>query len=508
MRKYMLIVALLALFTPVFAQDKQPTPFPTAALSVLKPADVFTDNVDVIQTLPELNADSINSVLYYLAANSDHWELLTPPKELPNSLQTNRLQNGDFEVTEVPSDMAGPCPSTVPTFDFNPTTRAFTLQPAEKDEPNKSVYWDLFYPNPPENIRLRNYCEGQGDLYSTEIPTDVSDHIRSSIVTDRQYPHVMYSHDNLVVSTSTADEQGHYLFTVYTFANDSWSDSFPLALKGDWEFWNLGFKSDTFYFAMVNSTGEIYYKLDITNKAVNELFRTSYAQSVFSKEWDGFYYYVDYDDSHYLFYRYDLSTERRDMIAEFPCSAITDQCEALTIVEPNWWVKMSDLMFVLRGSETKDGFPYFVVDIPKTKLLYKGLFSSSNILFDWLENKPGIIMSLNEAELKPNAVAVYFDTTQADKPSIHIPYYVDDVSPDERHVIVHINNTSDGTQTVGIVDLETLAYTFITLPLDMNSLSASVSWREDGTLEVTVYALNLDGWWFAAVPLRTWIVRA
>ncbi|MBA3870593.1 MAG: hypothetical protein H0X30_15735 [Anaerolineae bacterium] len=504
MSKYILIVFLVALLTPVQAQDYKDVPAHVASLVVLKPDDVFTDKVEVVQTLPELNSDGFNKVLYYLATDSNQWETLTPPDELSNSLQTDDLPDGNFEITDVPSDMAGPCPSASPTFEFNPSARSFTRQPDEKEAFDARLYWDLFYSTPPENIRVRNYCEL--NLFGGEMPTDVSDLIRSSIENGGHYPQTWHSQDYLVAASPIANEKGQYLFAVYTTANDTWSESFPLTLQGDWEFsgeWESSseFKTNMLYFTAQGETGEIYYKLDIAHKTFHELFRTPYSQAVFAK--DQFYYYVSHADNHYQFYRYDLNAEQGDVIAEFPCSAITNQCEALTIVEPNWWAKMTDLMFVLKGSETTKGSPFFVVDIPKKTVLYKGLFPSSTVSVDWLENTPGVIISLYQSEPKPYGVVVDFNSTL----SSNISYYIADVSPDERRVVVELKNVEEGTQTVGIVDLETLAYTPITLPLDTNSLDAYVFWRKDGTLDVTVYALNLEGWWFN-VPLRNWIIQA
>lgn len=500
MRKYILIVILFVSLTPVYAQCGC-THNHVEDLAVLKPADVFTDNIEVLQTLPELEADGSNKVLYYLAADSEGWEKLTPPDELSNFLQTDRLQNGNFEVTDIPPE--GPCPSTAPIFEFNPDTRAFTLQPPDNDVPAPHSYWFLFYSSPPENIRLRKYCQGRRELYSAEMPTDVSDTIRSGME-NGDYPHFVNSHDYVVVFTPIANPQGQYLLTVYTFATDSWSESFPLALKGDWSFRELGFKADMFYFAANGQTGEIYYKLDIANKTLHELFRTPYAQYAISKQWDEPRYYMDYDNTQYLFYRYDLLSEQREVVAKLPCTAITEKCEALQIYSTNLWTKMTDLMLVLKGSETTKGFPFFVVDVPKEQMLHKGLFPSSSVSVDWLENTPGVIISLYHSAPKPYGVAVNFNSASSN----NFPYYITHVSPDGHRVIVELENAEDSTRTVGIVDLETLAYTPITLPLDTNRFDTSIYWQQDGTIKARVYAVNPEGWWYPTIPLRTWIIRA
>src|SRR6185295_6404701 len=98
-----------------------------------------------------------------------------------------------------------------------------TLQPPENHEYDVRLYWGLFYSNPPENIRVRNYC--QLDLFGAEMPTDVSDLIRSSIKVGGHYPPVWNSQDYLVVSTPVANNKGQYLFAVYTTSNDVWGES-------------------------------------------------------------------------------------------------------------------------------------------------------------------------------------------------------------------------------------------------------------------------------------------
>lgn len=85
---------------------------------------------------------------------------------------------------------------------------------------------------------------------------------------------------------------------------------------------------------------------------------------------------------------------------------------------------------------------------------------------------------------------------------------VGDVSPDGKSVIIYIVNAGDGTQTIGVVDLETLAYRPVTLPLDTNVFDASICWRTDATLEITVYSQNNEIMWFNSLPLRTWIIRS
>jgi hypothetical protein len=480
-----------------------------AALPVLQPEDVFADNVEVIETLPELNVDGINNVHYFLAPDSDEWELLSLPDALPDYdasyLSTERLSNGNFQVSVMPSDMGGPCQSPTPILEFDPMTHLFTLQEAEVYTPDPRLFWNLFYSNPPENIRLRNYCES--DLFGAELPDDMSDSIRSNIEDSGRYPAQMNTSDYLIVATPSVNDEDNYLFAIYTVDDDRWSETFPLVLPGDWTFSKVGFENDLLYFVAKGEAGTVFFTLDIASKSFNELFRTPYPQPVFPGR-DDVYYYVGYNDTHYQFHRYDLFSQREEIIAELPCSDISGGCTELYVKETNRWTDITNLMFVLQGDETEEGVPYFVVDVTNSKLLYKGLFPSSAMSIRWLDNhEPGLLVGSYQDMEEQCTVMIDLNGENAPEAQITIPYRVGDISPDEQHVVVYEKDAESNTQTFGIVDLETLAYTPVTLSLDMNEFGISIFWRTDETLQATIYARDNDNEWFNPLPLRTWVIR-
>ena len=470
------VVLLFSSIHPIYAQDNDlPTQKESITLPIVEPEDVLAKHVEVIETLPELNADVINHVLYYRAPDSDQWELLPPPNALSGYVSTDRLQNGNFEVYEIPSDMAGPCSPSTPTFEFDPATRQFTQQEAETATPDPGSYWGLFYPNPPENIRVRNYCEL--DTFGAELPDDISDLIRASIENDGRYdgpyPTEMHIPKYLIVAAPLPDAEGNYLFAAYATDADTWSESIPLALPGDWTFRSLGYKDDTLYVEARGEAGVIFYRLDIARKTFKKLFQTPSAIS----GQNNVYYYMGHNDTYYQFYRYDLFSEREEVLAELPCAAATGRCTELTIRETNQWSHIPDLMFVLQGAKTADGIPYFVVDIPKASVLHKGVLPLTSPYLRWLDMKPGLLISSYWNAPEQYAIVVDLSADNAAETGGVVPYHVGDISPDEKSVIVYVDDAAARTQTIGIVDLRTLAYRPITLPLDTNVFDMSLYWR-------------------------------
>lgn len=488
------------------AQDKAEAD----TLPVVEPQDVLAEGVEVIETLPELNADYVNDVLYYLAPDTDRWELLPPPAGLSGSgyMTTDRLQHGNFAVYEMPSDMAGSCPSPTPTFEFDPATHQFTQQPEETSTPDPSSYWSLFYSSPPENIKVRNYCEL--DTFGAEMPADMSDLIRAGIENggqyDGPYPTEMHIPNYLIVASPLPDDDGNYRFAVYATETDRWSVSIPLALPGEWAFRSLGYQDDMLYIEARGEAGIIFYRLDVAQKAFKKLFQTSYPQSVHSGRND-VYYYLGHDTTDYQFYQYDLFSEHETVIAELRCDAITGNCTDLTIRDTNQWSHNPDLMVVIQGAETADGIPYYVVDIPNAGVLHKGILPAASYL-TWLDTRPSLLISSYKNASEQFAILVDLSADNSAETQIVIPYWVSDISPDEQRAVVYLDDETAHTQTIGIVDLQTLVFKPVTLPLDTNVYDIGVYWRTDATLELTIYAHDYDFRWVYAPELRTWIIRA
>ncbi|MEO8607273.1 MAG: hypothetical protein ABI690_05295 [Chloroflexota bacterium] len=507
-----ILLSFVILFSTCYTLYAQDTDLRANAdadgLPVLEPQDVLTDNVAVIETLPELNGDIVNNVLYFLEPNSDNWEMLSPPNAISGYVSTDRLQNGNFRVYEMPSDMAGPCPPATPSFEFDPATRHFTQQAEEIDTPDSGSYWGLFYPNPPENIGLRNYCEL--DTYGAELPDDISDLIRASIEHDGHYdgpyPTEMHIPNYLIVAAPLPDDAGNYLFAVYTVDDGNWSDSIPLTLTGDWAFRSLGYQGDVLYIEARGETGVIFYRLDVARKAFKKLFQTPYPQSAFSGQ-NNVYYYMSHNDTDYQFYRYDLFSEREEIIAALPCAAFTDHCIELSIRDSNRWSHITELMFVVEGAKAADGIPYFVVDIPNASVLHKGLLPPTTTSLLWLDTKPSLLISVYRDVPEPYAVLVDLSGDNPAETQIVIPYRIADISPNEQSAVVYVADIEANTQTIGIVDLQTLAYRPITLPLDTSVFDVGIFWRTDATLEITIYAHDYDSRWFDSLPLRTWVIQ-
>jgi hypothetical protein len=506
MRYILLICTLLAFCLQADAQDDAVID----QLPIIQPSDVFVDSVEIIETLAELNTDGASSVFYYLAPDSESWELLPPPDALSPyvSLETERLRNGNFRVVVLP-DIGGSCLPATPIFEFAPATRLFTQKEQEIEAPELWQYWGLFYPNPPENIRLRNYC--QLDVFGAELPDDMSDLIRSSteqFAGEGGGTGGLHTPEYFIVPTPFPNDDDNYLFAIYTIADDTWSESFPLALSGEWTFRTLGFEDGVLYFLAMGQDSSIYYSLDIASKSFNELFQRPYPQPVLSKFWENLYYYIGYDETHYQFYRYDLFSQQEDVIAELPCAAIIGDCEALYLTDSNWWTDIADLMFVLRGQEIDEGVPYFVVDVTNTKLMYSGLFPTSSIGIRWLhKNGLQILVSVNRDEPEPYALLADLDSDNPAESELIVPYHIGDVSPVERNVIVYVDHEEDDTRTIGVVDLETLEYRPVTLPYNTNRFGISIFWRPDETLQVTVYSHDTSFMWNNPIPLRSWIIR-
>ncbi len=475
-----------------------------ASLPVLKPEAVLTANVEVVETLAELNADYFNQVVYFLGTEAKQWETFPVPDELKAfSFQTDRLQNGNFEVSESPPDMQGGCPPTLSLFEFDRETGLFSIQEPEVYPCDEGLYWGLFFSNPPENIRVRNYETG---LFGAEMGDEMSDIIRSSIENNGDYPIQIQTSDYLFVSTPIQNEGGNYLFAIYAHSDDKWSEPIPLALSGDWSFSGVTYEDGVLYFTARGDDNSIYYTLDIANKTILELFRTPYPQQIHYKASEYFYYYIGYNQSHYQFYRYDLIAQHEEVIAELPCSTITSTCTELQIKDTNWWSDIPDLMFVLEEAKTAKGLSCYVVDVTNAKLLHKGLFQADSVSFRWLDNnEPKLLITSywNEPELKTILVDLAADHTRE---IISGNYSLGDISPDEKRIVIH---TIDGEKkTTGIVDLETLAYTPVTLALDTSIYSTFIYWRTDSTLHISIIDLTDLFGVYENLSLRTWVIRA
>jgi hypothetical protein len=303
---------------------------------------------------------------------------------------------------------------------------------------------------------------------------------------------------------------GNYLFAIYTIADDAWSESFPLSLPGEWAFSSLAFQDGVLYFVARGETGAVYYALDIASKTFDVLFRTFYPQLVTPKQGDNLYYYIGYSDTNYQFYRYDLLSQQEEVIAEFPCAEITGSCMDINIVDANWRTEITDLIFILRGSETGEGFPHFVVDATNAKTLYSSVFPSLTNAPRWLDNyAPLLLVSFRQNVPEPYSLLIDLNADNPVETQITVPYAVGDISPDEQNIVVYIDNEEDRTQVVGILNLETLAYKPVTLPLDLDLLGVRIFWLTDETLQVTVNSRDTSIVWFPLDPfgLRTWIIR-
>jgi hypothetical protein len=510
MKRLILVFILLTLLlVPIHAQEDDEARAFADSLRVLNPSDVFVDSVEIIETLPELNSDGINPVLYYLPADSENWELLSPPDELSSyggSFGTERLRNGSFEVDVIPLDF--PCPPPTPIYEFDPATRLFTLRTSENYTPQLWAFWSFFYSNPPEKVRLRNYC--QPDTFGAELPSDISDLIYSMRVNEQYNYGEINTPEYFIVYAFFPHNSGNYLFAIYTIADDAWSESFPLSLPGEWAFSSLAFQDGVLYFVARGETGAVYYALDIASKTFDVLFRTFYPQLVTPKQGDNLYYYIGYSDTNYQFYRYDLLSQQEEVIAEFPCAEITGSCMDINIVDANWRTEITDLIFILRGSETEEGFPHFVVDVTNAKTLYSSVFPSLTNAPRWLDNyAPRLLVSFRQNVPEPYSLLIDLNADNPVETQITVPYAVGDISPDEQNIVVYIDNEEDRTQVVGILNLETLAYKPVTLPLDLDLLGVRIFWLTDETLQVTVNSRDTSIVWFPLDPfgLRTWIIR-
>jgi hypothetical protein len=182
----------------------------------------------------------------------------------------------------------------------------------------------------------------------------------------------------------------------------------------------------------------------------------------------------------------------------------------INIVDANWRTEITDLIFILRGSETEEGFPHFVVDVTNAKTLYSSVFPSLTNAPRWLDNyAPRLLVSFRQNVPEPYSLLIDLNADNPVETQITVPYAVGDISPDEQNIVVYIDNEEDRTQVVGILNLETLAYKPVTLPLDLDLLGVRIFWLTDETLQVTVNSRDTSIVWFPLDPfgLRTWIIR-
>lgn len=71
--------------------------------SVLKPADIFTDAVQVVETLPIVNTDDATRTLYYFDPAKNEWRSYAYPKALRDTAywQTKRRSDGKYLINEL-----------------------------------------------------------------------------------------------------------------------------------------------------------------------------------------------------------------------------------------------------------------------------------------------------------------------------------------------------------------------------------------------------------------------
>lgn len=497
----LLVIIYVALgFHPVDAQEAPP---------VLDPGAIFTGAVEVVETLPILNADNESKLLWYFDPASNSWRSYPYPDGW-DEIQRPALVNDRYYVS---SDYFWH-PTTDNVRIFNPVSGSYSVpSPVCGDlVGDLTTEWQIIYQSSNDNYYLCNTITGERtSSLPKEITSNLSDTCvataASSIYLSRTTsPVISPDRDWLIFSDCSQDtDQTLYSYefssgTINNLGNiiaDSQSDILPIEIWGD---------DHTALVDVLLLGQEVfspYHPLFTVNVQQAQSLKFIAGQSwhhpkVYTNPTRIIWADVDFTQHVLNVYQYDLKTEDQRLIFQSPCgdseNAILSCVDSEVIFNPD------NTLLAIRNVDDSNNFEgkllIFDLSMSMTEVLYsRKIYLNSEL--EWVDNQSFLIkdaVSFYDKIDTGNQKAVLVrlnegDITETeftyDSPPTPNIFFLPSLSPDKDYFLA-LNSQDSPQQMLSKFDLFTGEITPLFKNFDEAQFKVWFSWEENNLLEIHI----------------------